>query len=274
MLKTATGIVLTAGGFYALICLFMFFFQSSLIYFPSPIIMATPDMRGMDYEDVYLTTDDNVQIHGWFVPVEDPKATVLMFHGNAGNIGDRIESIHQFHALNLNVFIIDYRGYGISTGRVTEEGTYTDAITSWNYLTNTRQIPPDEIIIFGRSLGGGIASWLAVQDDVNAGGVVLESTFTSVPDLGSELYPFLPVRLLSRIHYNTLDRISEISIPMMIAHSEGDDIIPYHHGEKLYDEAGSNANFLKMRGSHNDGWLATGPDYLLAWDKFIERVLK
>lgn len=260
-----------AGG-YAVICLLMYLFQSSLIYFPSRSIIATPDQVGMEYQEITTTTSDGLIIQNWYIPAEKNRATVLFFHGNAGNISGRLESIAQLHEMGLNVMIVSYRGYGQSEGRPSEQGTYKDGEAAWNWLTGEGGKIPQDIIIFGRSLGGGTAAWLAAKKQ--PGGLVLESTFTSVPDLASELYWWLPVRLLARINYPNKKHLQEFDGPVMIAHSPGDDIIPYHHGRSLYKVAGDDKRFLEMTGGHNDGMFVTGADYLLAWDKFISHVTK
>ncbi len=118
-------------------------------------------MAGLPYEDIYFKTEDDVLLNGWFIPVEDAKNTLLFFHGNGGNISHRLESLKIFHEMGLSVFIIDYRGYGQSQGTSSEQGTYRDAEAAWRYLTETRGISDEDIIIFGRSMGGAVATWLA-----------------------------------------------------------------------------------------------------------------
>ncbi|MCP4378426.1 MAG: alpha/beta fold hydrolase, partial [bacterium] len=170
----------------------LFLFQGSLVYRPTRQLINTPDQMGMQYENVSLQTSDGVKVHGWFIPCETEKGTVLMFHGNGGNISHRLETIAIFRRMGYNVMIIDYRGYGQSEGSPSEQGTYRDAEAAWTYLTRKRKIDASKIVLFGRSLGGAVAAWLAVEK--HSAGVILESTFTSVPDRGAELYKYLPVR--------------------------------------------------------------------------------
>ncbi len=264
-------VVIVVGG-YAVVLVFMYLFQSAFVYFPTREITVTPEVRDMAYEDVWLYTDDQVRVHGWYVPSEDNRGTLLFFHGNAGNISGRIESISQFHELGLNVLIFDYRGYGKSEGRPSEQGTYLDAEAAWRYLTEIREVPPEKIILFGRSLGGGVAAWLASQ--VEPGGLVLESTFTSAVDLASEIYPIFPVSLLMHIRYPVIDYLADVTVPVMVAHSEGDEIIPYHHGKSIYQKAEEPKKWLEMQGGHNDGFLLTGRKYLRKWDEFLSEVLE
>ena len=264
-------LTLVAGG-YLIILLLMYLFQSAFIYFPTKSLTASPADRGLEYEEVYLYTEDDLRLHGWYIPAQDARGSVLFFHGNAGNISGRLESIMIFNELRLNVFIFDYRGYGRSEGKPTEAGTYKDAIAAWRYLTEVQDENPRDIILFGRSLGGGVAAWLA--SEVDAGGVVLESTFTSTADLAAEIYPFIPVRWLLRIHYPVIDYIDQIRMPVMIAHSRGDEVIPFHHGQKLYEAASEPKYRMELQGGHNDGFILTGRRYLDEWDRFLTEVLE
>ena len=264
-------LTLVAGG-YLIILLLMYLFQSAFIYFPTKSLTASPADRGLEYEEVYLYTEDDLRLHGWYIPAQDARGSVLFFHGNAGNISGRLESIMIFNELRLNVFIFDYRGYGRSEGKPTEAGTYKDAIAAWRYLTEVQDENPRDIILFGRSLGGGVAAWLA--SEVDAGGVVLESTFTSTADLAAEIYPFIPVRWLLRIHYPVIDYIDQIRMPVMIAHSRGDEVIPFHHGRKLYEAASEPKYKMELQGGHNDGFILTGRRYLDEWDRFLTEVLE
>ncbi len=263
-------VVVIAVG-YIVVVVLMYLFQSSFIYFPSRNIVLTPQSAGLDYENVYLFTDDDVRLHGWYVPAEDARGTLLFFHGNAGNISGRLESIKLFHSLGLNIFIIDYRGYGKSEGSPSEVGTYRDAKAAWQYLTEVQEIPPDQIVLFGRSLGGGVAAWLA--SEVDAGAVVLESVFTSAVDLASEMYRIIPVRLLMHIQYPVMSYVEQFTMPVMIAHSPGDEVIPYHHGQKVFDHAAEPKTWMEMQGGHNDGFIQTGAAYVKAWDDFLKNVL-
>src|SRR5688500_15969555 len=206
-MRVIANILLSAAIAYACMSLLMFMFQSRLVYFPhvgrEP--GATPRVAGLDFEDVELRTADNVRLHGWWVPAPEARGAVLIFHGNAGNISHRIGYLTMFARLGYSTLIIDYRGYGRSTGGPSEEGTYRDAEAAWLHLSEARMIRPEDIVIFGESLGAGVATWLAAKYRPRA--LVLASAFTSIPGLGAQLYPWLPVRLLARIHYDNLDRL-------------------------------------------------------------------
>lgn len=261
----------TIAAIYAVVVFLAWMFQDRMIYFPESNIYQTPADQGMDYEEVWLETEDGEDIHGWFVKAEEPRGTLLFFHGNAGNIADRVPSIEQFHSLGLNVMIIDYRGYGRSTGMPSEEGLYKDARAAWQYLTTDREIPFFDIVLFGRSLGGAVATQLASEQ--RAAGLILESTFTSLADMGTSAYPWLPVRWLLKENYDTLGHMDQIEIPVMIAHSPNDEIVPYRQGERLYNAANQPKEWLEMLGGHGGGWLATGQHYLNRMDEFFSMAL-
>jgi fermentation-respiration switch protein FrsA (DUF1100 family) len=253
-----------------LISSYLYLNQTNLIHLPdlpSRRVDVTPQQVGLSFESVELKTEDGVKLHGWFIPHATPRATLLFFHGNAGNISHRLDSLVLFNKLRLAVFIIDYRGYGNSEGKLSEDGIYQDAQAAWRYLTETRGIPGTKILLFGRSLGGAVAAYVAAHND--AMGVVLESTFTSVPDIAADLYPWLPVRWLSRYHYNTLERMAAIDSPVMIVHSRHDEIIPFRHARKLFERANEPKRFLELSGDHNYGFMQELDRYREHWDDFI-----
>jgi fermentation-respiration switch protein FrsA (DUF1100 family) len=271
MKQMATIIVIVFGLCIGLL-ISLYFLQDRLLYFPLSHISTTPADIGLAYETIELTTSDRVKLSGWFIPTENARATVLFFHGNAGNISHRLESIEVFHRLGLSVLIIDYRGYGQSQGKPSEYGTYLDAEAAWQYLVKERQIPPEQIILFGRSLGGAVAAWLAQQH--SPGALILESTFTSVPDVAAKHYPFLPVRWLVRAQYNSQERLPTIKCPVLIIHSPDDEIIPFEHGRQLFAVAPEPKDFLQLTGGHNEGFLITGQAYQAGLAKFINTYLE
>ncbi|MDT0635602.1 alpha/beta hydrolase [Spectribacter hydrogenoxidans] len=266
-------LLLAGGAAFLLLAGCMFVFQERLLFMPNTPgrdLRATPADVGLAYEDVHLETTDGETLHGWYVPAPDAKATLLHFHGNAGNIGDRIDLLALFHHIGLSVLTIDYRGYGQSTGKPSEPGTYRDAEAAWSYLVERRRIPPDQIILHGQSLGGAVAAWLATK--VEPAGLILDSTFTSVPDIAGEVYPWLPVRQLARLSYNTLDRIPDVDIPILVLHSREDDIIGFHHGERLAEAAG--ARLVALRGGHNETMARNQAIYQETFLEFVAAVLR
>jgi fermentation-respiration switch protein FrsA (DUF1100 family) len=257
-------------GIYAALNLYVYYMQANLIYFPNMPgreLITTPENIGLAYQDVEFVTEDDIRLHGWFIPNENAEKTILFFHGNAGNISHRLESIDIFNRLGLNVFIIDYRGYGQSEGKITEKGSYRDAEAAWHYLVNIRGIDEKQIIVFGRSLGASIAAWLASKQAPSA--LIIESGFTSVPSMGQRLYPFLPVRWLAHFRYDTMQYVQSVSCPVLVAHSKDDEIIPYDEGRKIFDAANNPKHFLEMQGGHNDGFMVSGSDYINGLRDFI-----
>ena len=270
MFDLLLSVLAIVGGLYAFVCIYLFFMQDRLLFYPnlsSRKITATPAKIGLDFEPVTITTSDNVRIKGWFVPAEKAKGVLLFFHGNAGNISHRLDSLAIFHHLGLSTLIIDYRGYGESEGRISEQGTYLDAGASWRYLTETKGIAPEEIVIFGRSLGGAVAANLATR--TLPAGLILESVFSSVPDMAAQLYPILPVRLLARYEYDVKKMVQGISCPVLVIHSRDDDIIPFTHGVKVYETAVGTKEFLEISGGHNEGFLVSGSRYQQGLARFL-----
>ena len=265
-------IVIVIAVAYIILAGFLFIFQSRYVYYPDRVLLADPGSIGLDFETVRFETADGVKLSGWFIPSDSAKGVILFCHGNAGNLSHRLESIQIFHRLGLDVFIFDYRGYGESEGKPTEHGTYEDAKAAWQYLIETRHVIPSQIIVFGRSLGGAIASWLAQSQ--TPGGLILESTFTSLGDIAATLYPYLPVRLLLRFEYNTAEYLGRVNCPVLIVHSHDDEIMPFDHGRQLFDMASEPKRFLEISGTHNEGFLTSGRQYEEGLKMFISEYLK
>ena len=261
------------AGYVALLAL-VFVFQPRMVFFPMKGgADITPQAAGLAFEKVRVPTEDGEQLAAWWIPGLLPaRGTVLLFHGNAGNISHRVGYAKMFYDLGYNTLLVDYRGYGESSGEPTEEGTYRDARASWTWLTVTRGIKASSIVLFGESLGGGVAAWLAAQHVQPAPrALILSSTFTSIPDLGAELYPWLPVRWLSRIHYDNLASLERSRAPLLIAHSPGDEIIPYAHGRRLYAAAREPKAFLELSGGHNEAFVFAREGWIRAVQGFLER---
>ncbi len=260
-------IIVIVVSVYVILVIILWFFQSHLVYFPEREISMTPDRIRLPYEEISFEASDGVKLSGWFIPAENSRGVVLFCHGNAGNISHRLESILIFNRLSLDVFIFDYRGYGQSEGKPAEQGTYLDAEAAWDYLVENRQADPARIVIFGRSLGGAVASWLAKER--TPGALIVESTFTSIPDIGAEAYPFLPVRLMSRFDYSTVDHIHGVTCPILIVHSRDDELISFNHGLKIFEAANEPKDLLEISGSHNDGFLISEGKYEIGLNLFI-----
>jgi fermentation-respiration switch protein FrsA (DUF1100 family) len=267
MLQESLRVILTLISAYGIVVVLVFLFQSSLVYFPMHSVSAAPKKIGLDFEELQLKTRDGVTLSGWFIPAKEQRGVLLFCHGNAGNISHRLESIRIFHDLGLSILIFDYRGFGQSEGSISEKGTYLDAEAAWEHLVEERHIDPSEIILFGRSIGGAVAARLATRQQAAA--LILESTFTSITDLGAQVYPYLPIRLLSRYDYNTLSYLQQIDMPLLIIHSPDDEIIPFTHAKALYESASEPKEFLEISGDHNTGFFISGEQYIDGIDRFL-----
>jgi uncharacterized protein len=256
---------------YAVLVAFLWWRQESMLFLPgipSRAVLATPADIGLDYEALRLPTADGEELDAWFVPARGERAVLLFFHGNAGNISHRLDSLRIFHGLGLSVLIIDYRGYGQSTGRPTERGTYEDARAAWRYLVEQRNVPADRIVFFGRSLGGAVAARLATEHPPR--GLIVESTFRSVPDMAAELYWFLPVRRLARLEFPAEKLLRSVQAPVLVVHSREDEIIPFRHGEALFAAAREPKQLLELRGGHNTGFLRSEREYVAGLEAFLD----
>jgi fermentation-respiration switch protein FrsA (DUF1100 family) len=245
----------------------LYLMQPRFLYRPVRDVVYTPEELGLDYENVVFKSKDGVALNGWWVPAANSRFTVLFCHGNGGNIMHRLDSINVLNELGLSCFIFDYRGYGSSEGKPSEEGTYLDVLAAYEWLTESKKIRAERIIVFGRSLGGSIAAQLAAK--VRPRGLVLESCFTSYADMGARFYPYMPVRRFARFGYRTVDYVKQIHCPVLLVHSRNDDVIPFEFGLALYDAAKEPKEFIEIRGGHNDGFLLSSEVYKTAWTKWI-----
>lgn len=262
-------IIIGLGLGYLGLVAFVYVRQPNMLYFPTRDIERTPAVIGLSFEEVRIKTTDGLTIAAWHIPVPDAKAVLLFCHGNGGNISHRLDSIRIFHDLGLSVLIFDYRGYGRSEGTPAEKGTYLDAEAAWNFLVKDKGIDPARIVIFGRSLGSAVAAELAMRR--KAGALIIESGFTSIPDLGRKYYPYMPVSLITRFHYATIDKVSSLALPKLFIHSPDDEVIPYEQGVRLFEAADDPKEFLKLRGDHNEGFLQSGDLYINGLQQFISK---
>jgi fermentation-respiration switch protein FrsA (DUF1100 family) len=274
------GMLAVAAAVYVLLGLLLYLLQGSMVFqakVPGRALDATPADIGLDYEDVGIDTADGERLHGWYVPAPagHARGVLLFFHGNAGNISHRLESIGIFNRLGLDVLIIDYRGYGLSTGKPTEAGTYLDAQAAWNYLRQARGVAAGRIVVFGRSLGGAVGAWLASQlpADETPAAVIIESGFSSGADMARRLYPVFPARLLTRLQYPVVDYAERLRSPLLVVHSRDDEIIPYAMGRAIFEAAPQPKSFLELRGDHNAGFWISREGYTAGLEAFLGEVL-
>ena len=240
--------------------------QSPFIYFPERELSAHPGDEGLRFEWVTLTAADGVRLSGWWVPAVSPKGTVIFFHGNAGNISHRLHHLKLFNRFQMNTFIFDYRGYGKSEGSPDEEGIRRDAMAAWDHCVTDRKIRPESILLFGRSLGGSVAAWLASRAE--PGALVLDSTFPSIGEVAR--HHCLPSVLFIRFGYHTGEYARKARCPLLILHSRDDETIPFTLGRKL-SSALPEAEFIELRGGHNNGFIVSRKLYEKSLEKFIGR---
>jgi len=274
-MRTIATLVAAAVSIYLLLGVMLFFMQERMIFLPrlpGRQLEATPRDVGFDYVDVNFKTADGLTLHGWYIYARNPRGTVLFLHGNAGNISHRLDSVAIFHELGFNTFIIDYRGYGQSEGKPGEQGTYRDADAAWQHLLTERGEDPARIVVFGRSLGGAVAAWLATKQKPAA--LIVESSFTSVAEMAAHLYPYVPVRFILRLRYPVIDFVSRITCPVLIVHSRDDEIIPFAMGKALYKAAPGPKAFLELAGDHNSGFLMLPDRYRQKLAEFIREHLE
>ena len=269
--RLVLGIALLIGVLYVLAGIALYAFQNRLIYLPAAAIKTTPAAVGMYYEEVALVASDGVRLTGWHLPLADARGTVLFCHGNAGNISHLLAVAAAAHRLGLGILLFDYRGYGRSEGVPAEEGTYRDAAAAWDYLVSETGVPPKRIVVIGRSLGGPIAARLA--RDKTPAALFLEATFTSIPELGRELYPIFPVGLIARYEYPTLEDLKQVQCPVLVSHSRDDRLIAFAHGQRLYEAAGQPKAFTELRGGHGSAFSEDAAAYEAGVEAFLTGVL-
>jgi len=268
----------------------LYILQPKLLYIPVREVAYTPAELNLEFENIIFKSADGLRLNGWYIPApleagtktasvrvddsfltgpaESSQFTILFCHGNGGNMMHCLDSIDLFHDLGLNCFIFDYCGYGHSQGKPSEDGTYLDAEAAYKWLTEKKKIPPANIIVFGRSLGGSVAAHLAGKSQVGA--LVIESTFTSYVNIGRKFYPYMPVQWFARFSYNTVQYIKDVLCPAMLIYSRDDEIVPFEFGLELYEAANEPKKFVEIFGSHNDGFLMSAEIYKNAWTKWLK----
>ncbi len=265
-------------------------FENRLIFFPEKyprggwdgVYEAAKQGRlDVAVEDCWFTTEDDAKIHAWYISSKPPRAApppapgapspkpvVLWFHGNAGNIAGWFPDYRSVARRGVDVLAVDYRGYGRSEGSPDEEGVYADALAAWVYLVDERGIEPSRIVIYGFSLGGAVAVDLASK--VEAAGLVVQSSFTSVPDMAASIFPLVP-KALVRTQMDSAGKIAGILAPKLFIHSPRDELVPYRLGKRLYEAAADPKSFYVVeRAGHNDTFAAGGQPMLTTLLEFIE----
>jgi len=261
--------ILLIVGYFVLVGL-MALFQNSLIFHPSSQMLASPDRTGIPWSEHFMEMNDGTKLHAWFFENEGADFTVILSHGNAGNISGRIDIAELLVDAGVSVFMYDYRGYGKSEGSPSEKKVMRDALEVAEYLSENEGIGVDSMIFYGRSLGGPIAAYQAKS--LGGAGLVLDSSFLNAKEVASDVYPFVPGMFI-RAEFPADRYLREMDpIPVMIMHSPDDNIIRYRHGQELYAIAGEPKTFIELRGGHNDNFFRSTDIYETAWRDFIEQL--
>lgn len=276
LMVTGVGMVAIA---YLSICIALLFWQNRLIFVPSPIIEYTPSDLGLVYEDVWLLLSNRVakpeRLHGWWIPTANSGDVLLYLHGNGKNVSANLEHAQRLHQLGFSVFLFDYRGYGRSEGNFpTESGVYRDAQAAWNYLVEQRGIPPENIFLYGHSLGAAIALDLAVRQP-QAAGLMMENGFTSMRDMvdHQEIYRFFPTNLILNHRFDSLSKLKLLRVPLLVIHGLEDQIVPPRMGQVLFDAAHVPKKLLLVpAASHNNVASVSGEEYSQAVRDFYQLV--
>jgi fermentation-respiration switch protein FrsA (DUF1100 family) len=246
--------------------------EQLFVYYPTRQIRSTPRDAGLEYRDIYLVTDDRIRIHGWFIPCENAIVTLLVFHGNGGNIGDRVVWFEMLHSLGVHVMAIDYRGYGLSEGEPFEEGLYRDAHAACDWWERERKPAGEKLILFGESLGGAVAVHLAAN--VSPDALILQSTFTSARDMAKTMFPLGLLQPFVNVHFDSAKVIAGIRCPKLIIHGTDDSIVPFRLGETLFNLASSPKEFYAVPGAgHNDLPWVGGAEYQRRIESFLSGII-
>jgi len=271
--KVLTGaLVLAAVVAAAVVALLAlaYFRQESLVFFPDRHLRFTPADLGMIFEDVRLETSDGVTVAAWWIPRPNGRGALIFCHGNAGNMGDRVGKLRLFHDLGLSVLALEYRGYGASQGRPSEQGTARDMDAAVAHLRDARGIPLDRTVFYGESLGGAVAIEAATRWLPAA--LVAESTFTSARAMARHHYPFVPPALV-RVRYDSLSRVRGLTCPKLFLHGPADTIVPFGMGEELFRAAPEPKRFATLVGDHNSGGILESPEACRALAALLREVL-
>jgi len=247
-------------------------FEERFIFYPDryPAGHYNQASRIANLQDCWMRAEDGVIIHGWYAPADTPRATLVMSHGNAGNVSYRLEIIRAFQRSGFNVLMYDYRGYGRSEGSPSEEGIYRDGLAAYDAVRKLRGVDSNRIVLWGTSLGGAVAVDIALHR--SAAALILESTFTSASDIVSALMPWMPIRLLVRKKLNSVDKIGDVHIPVLVMHGDHDRTVPIALGRRLFEAANEPKTFYTINGAdHNNTYFIGGTAYVSSVTSFLEK---
>ncbi len=251
-----------------LLLLALMFFEESLIFFPSRYPEGNWQPADLQFEDAWFAASDGTRLHGWYAPAQQPRAQLLFAHGNAGHLAHRADFVRYVQReLNVSVLIFDYRGYGRSEGSPSESGVLADVRAARDWLAERAGVRPDQIVLMGESIGGAVVVDLAAAD--GARGLILENTFSSLPETAAFHFPWLPVHYLLRTRLDSAAKIARYSGPLLQCHGDADTIVPFEQGTKLHAAANEPKRMVVVEGGdHNDGrnaeWLAEIDEFISA----------
>ena len=264
-LKPSAAVWLVLAGALAWIALLRF--ERMMVFVPSREMAAHPGSYGLPFERLRLTASDGVRLRAWWIPGAAENAPVMLcFHGNGGNLSSRVDKMKLFHDAGAAQLWVEWRGYGESEGSPDEAGLYSDGMAGWDWLTKQRKIPPSRVALYGESLGCGVAVELATR--VPAGKLIVDSGFASIAAMGRVVLPWFPAALM-RIRFDNLAKLPRVKIPTLFLHSRQDDVVPYEQSRLNFAAAAGPKTFVELQGSHNDGFLETGPAYVAAVRSFL-----
>jgi uncharacterized protein len=248
-------------------------FEWTHTFKPQGKMEGDPSLIGVAFEDVIFFAEDGKRLHGWWVAHPEARGTILYCHGNAGNISTRLDVIEGLHGLGVNLFIFDYRGYGLSKGIPTEQGLYRDARAAYEVVRakyNDEDDPP--VMVFGSSLGAAVAAQLAADKPVR--GIIIEGGFTSAIDVGERWYPNLPVSMIARYRFDARAKLCSLPQPKLFAHSATDKVIPYDLGGELFQSAAPPKHFVPLNGEHGEACWRDTPVFYAELKKFVASVMQ
>jgi uncharacterized protein len=264
--RTALILAVFLAVCYVGACAVMILNQASFVYFPERSYTASPREYGLPFEDVRLQASDGTALAAWWIPAEGARGAVVLAHGNGGNMSHRLDKARLLHDLGWSVLLFDYRGYGASAGKPSEEGTYEDMAAAVEHILSARGVSEGQLVLYGESLGGAVAVEAACRR--TPGALVVDSSFTGLRDMAPHYYPWLPAPLL-RYRYDSLSRMPAVRCPVLVMHSPQDDVVPFAMGRALYDAAPESKRFTELAGGHNDGGLMASPGAQRALGAFL-----
>ena len=221
---------------YIVLIIFIYFYQRNLLYHPSENNYQNDKIQ-FNYDEIFITVDEEIQLKSWIIKKDFKKfKTLVIFHGNAGHLSNRIYKLNELYKLDINILLISWRGFSGNKGSPTENNLYKDAKAAIKWL-NEEGVSNNQIILYGESLGSGVAVELGKENNFNS--IILESPFTSIENSAKIYYPYLPVRLILKDRYDSISKIKMINIPILIMHGEKDDVVPFSMGKELFEKANS-----------------------------------